>query len=130
MALFPSTFIDDLRTRADIVQVIRDAAAAVGFIALAGIIVRNSILLVDFVRHERKPGADLREVMLKAGAIRFKPILLTALAAIGPCPSKSARRLPSRAASWSALPTATPLATTGPTGLAPAPVENAAASAA
>ena len=43
---------------------------------------RNSILLVDFVRHERKPGADLREVMLKAGAIRFKPILLTALAAM------------------------------------------------
>jgi len=54
----------------------------IGFIALAGIIVRNSILLVDFVRHERKPGADLREVMLKAGAIRFKPILLTALAAM------------------------------------------------
>jgi multidrug efflux pump subunit AcrB len=58
------------------------ATSMIGFIALAGIIVRNSILLVDFVRHERKPGADLREVMLKAGAIRFKPILLTALAAM------------------------------------------------
>ena len=58
------------------------ATSMIGFIALAGIIVRNSILLVDFVRHERKPDADLREVMLKAGAIRFKPILLTALAAM------------------------------------------------
>ena len=58
------------------------ATSMIGFIALAGIIVRNSILLVDFVRHERKPGADLRDVMLKAGAIRFKPILLTALAAM------------------------------------------------
>ena len=58
------------------------ATSMIGFIALAGIIVRNSILLVDFVRHERKPGSDLREVLLKAGAIRFKPILLTALAAM------------------------------------------------
>ena len=58
------------------------ATSMIGFIALAGIIVRNSILLVDFVRRERKPDADLREVMLKAGAIRFKPILLTALAAM------------------------------------------------
>ncbi|PZF78479.1 AcrB/AcrD/AcrF family protein [Aestuariivirga litoralis] len=58
------------------------ATSMIGFIALAGIIVRNSILLVDFVRHERKPGMDLREVLLKAGAIRFKPILLTALAAM------------------------------------------------
>ncbi len=58
------------------------ATSMIGFIALAGIIVRNSILLVDFVRHQRKPGSDLREVLLKAGAIRFKPILLTALAAM------------------------------------------------
>ncbi len=58
------------------------ATSMIGFIALAGIIVRNSILLVDFVRHERKPGSDLRDVLLKAGAIRFKPIMLTALAAM------------------------------------------------
>jgi multidrug efflux pump subunit AcrB len=58
------------------------ATSMIGFIALAGIIVRNSILLVDFVRHERKPGADLRDVLMKAGAIRFKPIMLTALAAM------------------------------------------------
>ncbi len=58
------------------------ATSMIGFIALAGIIVRNSILLVDFVKHENAPGKDLRDVLLKAGAIRFKPILLTAIAAM------------------------------------------------
>ncbi len=54
----------------------------IGFIALAGIIVRNSILLVDFIRHGRTPDRALREVLIEAGAIRFKPILLIALAAM------------------------------------------------
>lgn len=58
------------------------ATSMIGFIALAGIIVRNSILLVDFIRDRRTTGAPLREVLLEAGAIRFKPILLTALAAM------------------------------------------------
>jgi len=58
------------------------ATSMIGFIALAGIIVRNSILLVDFVRHARTPERHLRDVLLEAGAIRFKPILLTALAAM------------------------------------------------
>ncbi|HLS67870.1 MAG TPA: efflux RND transporter permease subunit, partial [Kiloniellales bacterium] len=58
------------------------APSMIGFIALAGIIVRNSILLVDFIRHARAPGRPLMEVLLEAGAIRFKPILLTALAAM------------------------------------------------
>jgi len=58
------------------------ATSMIGFIALAGIIVRNSILLVDFIRHANQPGTRLVEVLLEAGAIRFKPILLTALAAI------------------------------------------------
>jgi multidrug efflux pump subunit AcrB len=58
------------------------ATSMIGFIALAGIIVRNSILLVDFIRHARTPGRPLTEVLLEAGAIRFKPILLTALAAM------------------------------------------------
>jgi multidrug efflux pump subunit AcrB len=58
------------------------ATSMIGFIALAGIIVRNSILLVDFIRHARTPGRPLREVLLEAGAIRFKPIALTALAAM------------------------------------------------
>jgi multidrug efflux pump subunit AcrB len=58
------------------------ATSMIGFIALAGIIVRNSILLVDFIRHARQPGQPLTEVLLAAGAVRFKPILLTALAAM------------------------------------------------
>jgi multidrug efflux pump subunit AcrB len=58
------------------------APSMIGFIALAGIIVRNSILLVDFIRHRRSPEVPLRQVLLEAGAIRFKPILLTALAAM------------------------------------------------
>jgi multidrug efflux pump subunit AcrB len=58
------------------------ATSMIGFIALAGIIVRNSILLVDFIRHTRTPGSNLTEVLLEAGAIRFKPILLTAIAAM------------------------------------------------
>jgi multidrug efflux pump subunit AcrB len=57
------------------------ATSMIGFIALAGIIVRNSILLVDFIRHSAG-GASLRERLLEAGAVRFKPILLTALAAM------------------------------------------------
>ena len=58
------------------------ATSMIGFIALAGIIVRNSILLVDFIRHSQTGGRPLREVLLEAGAIRFKPIVLTAAAAM------------------------------------------------
>ena len=58
------------------------ATSMIGFIALAGIIVRNSILLVDFIRHGAGAGKTLREVLLEAGSVRFKPILLTALAAM------------------------------------------------
>ncbi|MDT4742047.1 AcrB/AcrD/AcrF family protein [Bradyrhizobium sp. CCBAU 53351] len=58
------------------------ATSMIGFIALAGIIVRNSILLVDFIRHSNADGKSLRDVVLQAGAVRFKPILLTALAAM------------------------------------------------
>jgi multidrug efflux pump subunit AcrB len=57
------------------------APSMIGFIALAGIIVRNSILLVDFIRHA-DPNADKIETLIEAGAIRFKPILLTAVAAM------------------------------------------------
>ncbi|MFN9034353.1 MAG: efflux RND transporter permease subunit [Alphaproteobacteria bacterium] len=58
------------------------ATSMIGFIALAGIIVRNSILLVDFIRHTPREGRSLREVLLEAGAIRFRPIVLTAAAAM------------------------------------------------
>ena len=58
------------------------ATSMIGFIALAGIIVRNSILLVDFIRHLRERGMPLRAALIEAGAIRFKPIFLTAAAAM------------------------------------------------
>jgi multidrug efflux pump subunit AcrB len=58
------------------------ATSMIGFIALAGIIVRNSILLVDFIRHRLAEGASIRQAVLESGATRFKPILLTAAAAI------------------------------------------------
>jgi len=58
------------------------ATSMIGFIALAGIIVRNSILLVDFIRQGQAKGGALRDILLEAGAVRFKPILLTALAAM------------------------------------------------
>ena len=58
------------------------ATSMIGFIALAGIIVRNSILLVDFIRHASTPGKPLRAVLIEAGRIRVKPIALTAAAAM------------------------------------------------
>ena len=58
------------------------ATSMIGFIALAGIIVRNSILLVDFIRHTATPDKPLRNVLIEAGTIRFKPIVLTAAAAM------------------------------------------------
>jgi multidrug efflux pump subunit AcrB len=51
-------------------------------IALAGIIVRNSILLVDFINTEIAAGRSLEDAVVRAGAIRAKPIALTALAAM------------------------------------------------
>ena len=58
------------------------ATSMIGFIALAGIIVRNSILLVDFIRHRLAAGVALRPALIEAGATRFKPIVLTAAAAM------------------------------------------------
>jgi multidrug efflux pump subunit AcrB len=58
------------------------ATSMIGFIALAGIIVRNSILLVDFIRHAAPDDPVTVEILIEAGATRFKPILLTALAAM------------------------------------------------
>jgi multidrug efflux pump subunit AcrB len=58
------------------------ATSMIGFIALSGIIVRNSILLVDFINLELESGASLEEAVLKAGAVRFRPIVLTAAALV------------------------------------------------
>ena len=58
------------------------ATSMIGFIALAGIIVRNSILLVDFINLELKAGDPLEEAVVKAGGVRLLPILLTQLSTI------------------------------------------------
>ena len=58
------------------------ATSMIGFIALAGIIVRNSILLVDFVQMEWRERGQLRDALIKAGAVRFRPIILTAAAVV------------------------------------------------
>ena len=58
------------------------ATSMIGFIALAGIIVRNSILLVDFIKQRQDSGLPMRNVLIEAGTIRFKPIFLTAVAAM------------------------------------------------
>ena len=58
------------------------ATSMIGMIALAGIIVRNSILLVDFVGEELKRGLPLEEAIVRSAAVRAKPIVLTGLAAM------------------------------------------------
>ena len=58
------------------------ATSMIGMIALAGIIVRNSILLVDFINIEIAAGKSFREAIIRSAAVRAKPIALTALAAI------------------------------------------------
>jgi multidrug efflux pump subunit AcrB len=58
------------------------ATSMIGFIAGAGIVVRNSIILVDFVQLRIKQGVPLAEAVIDAGAIRFRPMMLTAAAVI------------------------------------------------
>jgi multidrug efflux pump subunit AcrB len=58
------------------------ATSMIGMIALAGIVVRNSTLLIDFILDYRKLGHDVKTAVLEAGAVRARPILLTALAVI------------------------------------------------
>jgi multidrug efflux pump subunit AcrB len=58
------------------------ATSMIGMIALAGIIVRNSILLVDFINEQLRGGMELKEAVINSSAVRAKPIALTALAAM------------------------------------------------
>ncbi|HEU4761712.1 MAG TPA: efflux RND transporter permease subunit, partial [Gemmatimonadales bacterium] len=58
------------------------ATSMIGMIALAGIIVRNSILLVDFIQLSEAKGATLTEAVIEAGTVRFRPIALTAAAVV------------------------------------------------
>ena len=58
------------------------ATSMIGMIALAGIIVRNSILLVDFINQQVGEGVEFAEAVIQSAAVRAKPIMLTALAAM------------------------------------------------
>jgi multidrug efflux pump subunit AcrB len=58
------------------------ATSMIGMIALAGIIVRNSILLVDFIREQVATGMPFKEAIVQSAAVRAKPIALTGLAAM------------------------------------------------
>jgi len=58
------------------------ATSMIGMMAGAGIVVRNSIILVDFIELRLKDGLPLAEAVVEAGAVRFRPMLLTALAVV------------------------------------------------
>jgi len=58
------------------------ATSMIGMIALGGIIVRNSILLVDFINAETAQGTEFKEAVIRSGAVRMRPIVLTAAAAM------------------------------------------------
>ncbi len=58
------------------------ATSMIGMIALAGIIVRNSILLVDFINQQIREGTPIHQAVVNSSAVRAKPIILTALAAM------------------------------------------------
>jgi len=58
------------------------ATSMIGFIAGAGIVVRNSIILVDFIELRRREGVPLAEAVIDAGAVRFRPMALTAAAVV------------------------------------------------
>jgi len=50
-----------------------------GFVALAGVVVNDSLVLVDFINQERQQGVPLRQAIIESGAARFRPIILTSL---------------------------------------------------
>lgn len=58
------------------------APSMIGFMAGAGIVVRNSIILVDFIQLRRAQGMPLDQAVIDAGAVRFRPMLLTAMAVV------------------------------------------------
>jgi multidrug efflux pump subunit AcrB len=58
------------------------ATSMIGFIAGAGIVVRNSIILVDFIELRRREGLPLEQAVIDAGAVRFRPMALTAAAVV------------------------------------------------
>lgn len=58
------------------------ATSMIGFIAGAGIVVRNSIILIDFIEIRRRQGMPIDQAVIDAGAVRFRPMMLTAAAVI------------------------------------------------
>jgi multidrug efflux pump subunit AcrB len=58
------------------------ATSMIGFMAGAGIVVRNSIILVDFIELRLGQGLSLEEACIESGAVRFRPMMLTALAVV------------------------------------------------
>jgi multidrug efflux pump subunit AcrB len=81
MAPIPLTLVGILPAHA-ILGAFFTATSMIGFIAGAGIIVRNSIILVDFIELRRRQGMPLDQAVIDAGAVRFRPMLLTAAAVI------------------------------------------------
>ncbi len=81
MAPIPLTVIGILPGHA-LLGVQFTATSMIGMIALAGIIVRNSILLVDFINQELRSGSSFEAAVVRSAAVRAKPIVLTALAAM------------------------------------------------
>ncbi len=81
MAPIPLTLVGILPAHA-MLGAFFTATSMIGFIAGAGIIVRNSIILVDFIELRRRQGMPLDEAVIDAGAVRFRPMLLTAAAVV------------------------------------------------
>jgi multidrug efflux pump subunit AcrB len=81
MAPIPLTLVGILPAHA-LLGAFFTATSMIGFIAGAGIIVRNSIILVDFIELRRRNGMSLEEAVVDAGAVRFRPMLLTAAAVV------------------------------------------------
>jgi multidrug efflux pump subunit AcrB len=81
MAPIPLTLVGILPAHA-LMGAFFTATSMIGFIAGAGIIVRNSIILVDFIELRRAHGMPLEEAVVDAGAVRFRPMLLTAAAVV------------------------------------------------
>ena len=81
MAPIPLTLVGILPAHA-MLGAFFTATSMIGFIAGAGIIVRNSIILVDFIELRRRQGMPLEQAVVDAGAVRFRPMLLTAAAVV------------------------------------------------
>ncbi len=81
MAPIPLTLVGILPAHA-MMGAFFTATSMIGFIAGAGIIVRNSIILVDFIELRSSQGISLEEAVVDAGAVRFRPMLLTAAAVV------------------------------------------------